>query len=313
VSQRTRVHRPATLCRKATGAQYRKCLAWEEAGLISFPQPVPDALSRDQRRFEAMITLVLAKALCDRQLDGALLGFHRVEPSPDGIVLYPHTAMAKRLIRELLPRLDDEYEGQLRGVPGLRPRWQQGTIVLYDVTTSAQVRVIWRGCPPLVAVDLESPGVALWRHDVLDAEEATYRLRWTGEAYANPKRRSVVEAAARDWLLSRILRRLALVNQGASSHGFANTYSHVDDDLVVESCCGTDPAKSKRLLVRSGLATPPEDPLLAGLEGPRQGAGQINLGGRIGVTFRCLHDDECTLEPGRANAYIDQQRREWYS
>ena len=146
MSQRTRAHRPAVLCSKATGTRYRKCLAWEEAGLISFRQPVPDALSPEQRPFEAMIALVLAEALCDRQLDGALLGFHRVEPAPDGVSLYPHPAMADRVISELLPRLDDEYWSELRGVPGLRARWHQGTIVLYDLATSAQVHVIWPRC-----------------------------------------------------------------------------------------------------------------------------------------------------------------------
>ena len=212
MSQRTRAHRPALLCSKATGTRHRKCLAWEKAGLISFRQPVPDARSRDQRRFEAKIALVLAEALRDRQLDGALFGFHRVEPAPDGIGLYPHPAMANRVLRELLPRLDDEYYGELRGVPGLRPRWHQGTIILSDLMTTAQVYVIWPRRPPPVTADLESPGRALWRHGQMDAEEAVRRARWTGEAYDDPRRPFAAEAAARDWLLSRVLRRVALVN-----------------------------------------------------------------------------------------------------
>ena len=134
-----------------------------------------------------------------------------------------------------------------------------------------------------------------------------------GEAYNNPRRPLAAEAAARDWLLSRVVRRVALVNRGASPHGFANTYSHGDGDLIVESCCGTDPAEIKRLLCQSRMAESPEDPLLEALEAPRQGAGEISLGSHIGVTFRCLHDDECVLEPGRADAHIDKQRREWYS
>lgn len=311
MSQRTRAHRPATLCSKATGTRYRKCLAWEEAGLISFRQPVPDALSRDQRRLEAMITLVLAGALRDFQLDGALLGFHQVEPAPDGVGLYPHPAMANRVIGQLLPRLTDY--GELRGVPGLRARWHQGTIVLYDLTTSARVRVIWPRRLPPGAADLESPGRALWRHDRLDAEEAADRARWTGEAYTHLKRPSVAEATARDWLLSRVLRRVALVNRGSSPHGFANTYSHGYDDLIVESCCGTVPAEIKRLLCQSGMAVPPEDPALEALEAPWQSAGEISLGGHAGVTFRCLRDDECRLKPDRAYAHIDKLRREWYS
>jgi len=311
VSQRTRAHRPALLCSKATGTRHRKCLAWEKAGLISFRQPVPDARSRDQRRFEAKIALVLAEALRDRQLDGALFGFHRVEPAPDGIGLYPHPAMANRVLRELLPRLDDEYYGELRGVPGLRPRWHQGTIILSDLMTTAQVHVIWPRRPPPATADLESPGRALWRHGQMDAEEAVRRARWTGEAYGDPRRPFAAEAAARDWLLSRVLRRVALVSWGASPHGFANTYSH-GKDLVVESCCGTDPAEIKRLLCQSGMAVSPEDPLLEALEAPSQLTGQISLGGHIGVTFRCLNIDECVLEPGQADSQTENQH-EWYS
>ena len=241
MSQRTEPIGPAVFCRKATGTRYRKYLAWEEAGLICFRQPVADALSRGQRRFEAMIALVLAEALCDRQLDGALLGFHRVEPAPDGIGLYPHPAMANRVIRELLPRLDDEYYGELRGVPGLRARWHQGTIVLYDLTANAQVHVIWPRRPPPGAADLESPGRALWRHDRLDTKEAAGRARWTGEAYNNPRRPLAAEATARDSLLSRVLRRVALVNRGASPHGFATTYSHGQDLRAIVKTCGWEP------------------------------------------------------------------------
>ena len=314
MSQRTRAHRPALLCSKATGTRHRKCLAWEKAGLISFRQPVPDARSRDQRRLEAKIAPVLAEALRDRQLDGALLGFHRVEPAPDCISLYPHPAMANRVIRELLPRLDDEYYGDLRGVPGLRARWHRGKVILYDLTTNAQVHVIWPRRSPPVAVNLESPGHAIWRYDRLDTEEADGRAWWTGEAYSNPGRPSVAaEVAARDWLLSRVLRRVALVNRGASLHGFANTYSHDRGDLVVESCCGTDPSEVKRLLCQSGMAAPPEDPLLETLEASRQRAGEISLARHIRVTFRCMDYDECVLEPGRADAHIDKQLREWYS
>jgi len=202
---------------------------------------------------------------------------------------------------------------ELRGVPGLRARWHLGAVVLYDLMSHARVHVIWPRHSPPGAADLESPGRALWRHGQLDTEEVTDRARWTGETYSNSRRPLAAEAAARDWLLSRVLRRVALVNRGASPHGFANTYSHNDHDLIVESCCGTDPAKIKRLLSQSGLAEPPEDPSLEVLDAPREVGGEIGLASRIWVTFRCLDDDECTLEPGRAEAHIDKQRREWYS
>lgn len=312
MSPQNKAHRPAVICSRATGANQRKCRAWEEAGLISSRQPVPDAVDRDQRQFEAMIAMELARTLCDRQLDGALLGFRRVEPAPEGIGLYPHPTMANRMISELMPRLS-EYDSGVRGVPGLRARWHDGTIILYDLMTSAQVYVIWPRRSPPSASDLESSGRALWHHDGLDAEEAGDRARWTGEAYSNPKVPFAAEAAARDWLLSRVLRRVALVNRGASQHGLANTYTHNDQDLIVESCCGTDPAEIKRLLCQSKMAAPPDDPLLEALEAPSQGSGEISLGGHIGVTFRCLRYQECALDPGRVDAYLDNQLREWYS
>lgn len=311
MSHRTQAHRPATVCHRATGTQYRECLAWEEAELISSRQPVPDAVSPDQRRFEAMIVLVLARALRDFQLDGALLGFQQAEPAPDGIGLHPHDVMANRVIGELLPRLTDD--GELRGVPGLRARWHHGAIVLYDLTAGAQVRVIWPRRLPPAAADLESPGRALWRRDRLDPHEAAGRALWSGEAYSNPRRPAAAEAAARDWLLSRLLRRVALVNRGASAHGYANTYSHGDEDLIIESCCGTDPAEIKRLLSQSKMDEPPQDPVIQALEAPWQGAGEISLGGHSSVTFRCWRDDKCRPEPGREYAHIDKLRREWYS
>ena len=298
---------------KATGARWPECQALDKAGLIPSPL-VPDALNPDQRRFEAMIVLVLAKALSDRQLDRALLGFRRVTPTPHGISLDPHPVMANRVLRELLPRLDDEHYGELRGVPGLRARWHQGTIVLHDLSTTAEVHVIWPRRHRPAAADLESPGRALWRLDRLDAEEAHDRKRWSQEAYRKSRQRWAAEAAARDWLMSRVLRLVALLNQGASPHGYANTYSHGNKDLIVESCCRTDPAKIKRLMRKSEMAVSPKDPLLEALEAPEDGAGQISLRGRIGVTFRCLRDDGCASESGRMlEADIAEQRREWYS
>ena len=120
----------------------------------------------------------------------------------------------------------------------------------------------------------------------------------------------MAQAAARDWLLSRVLRRVALVNLGASPHGFANTYSHIDHDLIVESCCGTHPAKMKRLMSQSGMAVPPEDSLLEALEAPLPGTGEISLASRVGVTFRCLQDEEYTQGE---DGYVAKPRHEWYS
>lgn len=314
MSQRNRNHRAATLCSKATGTRYRKCLEWEEAGLISVRQPVPDAAGPDQRRFEAMIVLTLAEALRDSQLDGALLGIDRVEPGPLGIRLYPHPDMAKRVVRELLPRVVSEERGEILGVPGLRLRWQHGAFVLFDLTTGAQAHLIWpRRVLPLAA-DLEAGGRALWQHGRLGGEEEHDRVRWTGEIFGEEERRRLTaDMPVRDWAMSRILRRIALVNQGSSPHGFANTYSHFQMDLIIESCCGTDPAESKRLLLQSGMTVAPSDPLRESLTPSSDGEGWVGLSGHIGVAFRCREADRRERPHDVSQELIDRVRREWYS
>lgn len=312
MSQRNRNHRAATLCSKATGTRYRKCLAWENKGLISVRQPVPDAVSHDQCRFEAMIALTLAEAFRDSQLDGALLGLNRVEPRLHGIELYPHPDMAKRLVRQLLPRLVGDDDGDFQGVPGLRPSWQRDAVTLRDLASSAQARVIWpEGAPPPEA-DFKLTDRELWRRGPMDDEEERDRDRWTG-LYEGRRFRSSAELGVRDMAMSRILRRVALVNRGASPHGFANTYSHSRRDLIIESCCGTDPEESKRLLVQSGIADPVEDPLFGLLEPSVESEGPIDFGDSVCVTFRCRGVDKRIGAHDVPEELIDQLRREWYS
>ncbi|WP_406355393.1 hypothetical protein [Streptomyces sp. NBC_00658] len=93
----------------------------------------------------------------------------------------------------------------------------------------------------------------LWRSaealDPLEEEELRF---WNMEP--SSRRKEVIE---RNWLLSRILRRSAIVNLAGNSHGWANTYTHSYEDVVIEWCCGEDPQYLKSKLLRSGLVVPP--------------------------------------------------------
>ncbi|AEN09536.1 MULTISPECIES: hypothetical protein [unclassified Streptomyces] len=200
---------------------------------VRLPQPIADASEPRQRRLEAHMAHVLASRFQDRQLNGALLGVQGAQTAPGHLGLTVEPTMADEVLRELLPRLDDSYGG-LRGVPGLRVRPVDGGIVLQDSSGSARVFAetsdgrAWR-LP--TAEEGETP---LWTRPLgdLSSEEHEEAEGWAG---AWP---TVPDAAVRDLMLSRVLRRPGLVNRASAPHGFANCYTHHSGDLVIEWCCG---------------------------------------------------------------------------
>ncbi|MGY0018661.1 hypothetical protein ACVHNB_06700 [Streptomyces sp. YJ-C3] len=256
----------AELCVEATGWREVECLKWAEQGFISHAFPIPDASSAQQRHLEAFVVHVLADALRDGQLDSAVFGVTRLVPLPSFPVLYLHAGMADVVVSEVLPRYEAGYGG-IRGVPGLRPSPSpQGGLELRLVGTGARIRLVsedesWR---PELPGDV-APGEAradgeddqevrqLWRSakrmDPLEEEELRF---WNMEPFTHRK-----EAIERNWLLSRLLRRSAIVNLAGKSHGWANTYTHAYEDIVVEWCCGEDPDHVKSKLFSSGLVNPP--------------------------------------------------------
>ncbi|MET9292891.1 hypothetical protein [Streptomyces sp. NPDC003077] len=256
----------AELCADATGWQKEDCLKWAEQGFISAALPVPDASSAQQRHLEAFVVHVLANALRDVQLDSAVFGMTRLVPLPSFPVFYLHPDMADAVVSAVLPRFSASHGG-IKGVPGMRPSFPpEGGLDLRLVGTKARIRFMseradWR---PTLPEDV-APGDRtdngeddqevrqLWRSEknltALEAEELTY---WNmGDS---SRRRNAIE---RDWLLSRILRRVAIANLAGTSHGWANTYTHGYEDVVIEWCCGEDPQYVKSKLLRSGLVTPP--------------------------------------------------------
>lgn len=243
---RNRLHRPAAWCSRLTGALYTRCLAWEQQGLISRHNPVPDAGTPAQRNFEALIFNKLANELRDRQLDRAIVGVVAVIPARDEITLCLHEVMAERVWWSLLPRYNTESE-EILGVPGLRIHEDGGCgVVLRDLWSHARVRV---GQSPRCLPELHSQEHALWASEKRLHEEEAWRRTFEDD---HP-------IAGCDWLLSRLLRRPLLLSKAASGYGWANSYTPAGGVLTVESCCTEQPAALAEKFRKSGLTRLPDD------------------------------------------------------
>ncbi len=269
-------YRSAIACYRLTGTGHEHGVAWEKQGLISPYHPVPDARTADQRSFEALIVNVLANALSDRQV-GAAFGIAGVFPAPDYVTVRLHPVMASRVLWELLPRYDSAYGG-IRGVPGMRMERRDGRIVLRDLLSQARVHVVRPGDPRSMMHTLIPPEQPLWTdgNRRLHDDETQDRAYWAAE---RGRLVSPEQAAGRDWLLSRMLRRPHLVNTTCRAHGWANTYTHGDEDLVVEYCCDDAPADLARRLRDSGMTAWPDDPRLGPRQAPEPGdQGSLLLG-----------------------------------
>ncbi|MFF4424623.1 hypothetical protein ACFY04_28245 [Streptomyces sp. NPDC001549] len=273
-------HRVATICREATGLPHRTCLGWAEAGLITRHQPVPDGADPAQRAFEAMVALTAGEALRDGQLDGAVFGVVAAVPSAGGLALRLHERMARRVVTELLPRLDEAYGG-LRGVPGLRITTDREGLALRDAAGVGTIRL--QGVPGSWRLPDDGDGLRYVGRTAGRGPHAAEREelhRWTGTALAGP------DPASRDHLLSRLLRRPALINRTGNAHGWVNSYRHQYQDLVLEWCCAPGAPAMEQALRRSGLAALPEG-APPGPGTPAVRPGVIGLG-RAEVTVRCV-------------------------
>ncbi|MFF4157508.1 hypothetical protein [Streptomyces sp. NPDC001678] len=244
--------RAAKACAGATGVPLGRCRKWAREGLISPHQPVPDASSAPQRQLEAFAANTLANTFRDHQLDGSVLGVVKAEPSSDSLDLQLHPVMANHVIAALLPRVDWEYGG-LEGVPGLRPRDRAGQLVLEDVSGRAALRITQPAGERLRLPQGRRGELAMWRKSPrrLHGSEEPDLSSW--QSGSRQRERSF----ARDYLLSRMLRRPRLLNRAAKAHGFANSYTHGYSDLVVEWCCAASVEEMASLLRRSGLTAQP--------------------------------------------------------
>ncbi|MFF3211592.1 hypothetical protein ACFYYB_13155 [Streptomyces sp. NPDC002886] len=282
-------HRIATICSRATGLPLNVCHQWAASGLITRAQPVPDAVDVEQRAFEAQLVLVLADRLRHEQVDGALLGFTRVDPAPGRLSLKLHPAMADRVVAELLPRIDARYGG-MRGVAGLRLMGSPGLWRLSRLASDVHIRLL-HPHPAWTPILPE------------DDKEVTYLWR------RNPRRLHGIEARLpergwgeeRDWLLSRLLRRNMLVNQAGAAHGWANTYTTGSRGVVIEWCCAISRDHMARRLVRSGLTAVP--PGMPGGQPPDHEHlaryGQLHLGEALVTVRQGSCPEQRPVSPGR--------------
>ncbi|MEU7728293.1 hypothetical protein AB0B78_24110 [Streptomyces sp. NPDC040724] len=292
-------HRVATICREATGLPHRTCLDWAEAGLITRHRPVPDAARPAQRAFEARVALIAGDALRDGQLDGAVFGVVAAVPTAGGLSLRLHERMARRVVTELLPRLDEGYGG-LRGVPGLRISSDRQGLALRDAAGGGFIRI--QGAPGPWRLPDDGDGLRYVGRIALRAPHAAEQdelHRWTRTAMAGP------DPASRDHLLSRLLRRPGLVNRTGNAHGWVNSYCHQYQDLVLEWCCAPGAPAMEQRLRRSGLAAPPE----GAPPEPEVAAGRpgvIRLG-RAEVTVRCMDFAHADGEIAEITASIERR------
>ncbi|MFF3456301.1 hypothetical protein ACFYXH_18625 [Streptomyces sp. NPDC002730] len=121
----------------------------------------------------------------------------------------------------------------------MRPRalaraWSFGGIVLHDALSSARISVTCADGHAWRLPKARDGETLLWKRarGSLSRDEREEAEEW---AESIP---SVVDVPVRDLVLSRLLRRPALVNRAAEPHGFANCYTHHSGDLVIEWCCG---------------------------------------------------------------------------
>ncbi|MBT2472486.1 hypothetical protein J7E97_32705 [Streptomyces sp. ISL-66] len=264
--------RVAELCSEATGVPYRTTRAWAAEGWITRRQPVPDAVSPEQRAFEAGMVTALAGTGRER-FDGTPLGFTAALPWGDDLLLRLDAHTADQVLARLLPRIDGR-RGALHGVPGLRLTPQGGQWVLSPLQGGARVRLA-HPCPDWQP-QLPEHGdgvIQLWRRNRhrLHAVEAAN----TGEQ----GRGGAPGSLAQDWLFSRMLRRPAIMGAGVCGHDSVSTYTYTDRsrDLCIDWCCAWRHSEVERQLRRSGLTAPPPD--LAEEENPSRASGLIAMGG----------------------------------
>lgn len=220
--------RAAKAFARATGGRHTEGLNLARTGAISPEFPVPDAATPEQRQLEARFLHAVAKITRDKQLDGALFGVTAVRPMPSSLLLMLHPTMQRRVITELLPRLN--VEGLVAGLAGLRCAFDGGQLALCDAYTDARIVVAsWDGALPRRARDADN---ATPLTGPLHGAEADEIRDWSAPW------RSSSDGADRDSLFSQLLRRPRLLNAAGAAHGLANTFTHHRFDLVIEYCCG---------------------------------------------------------------------------
>lgn len=299
----------------------------ERAGRSRRARPVPDAISRDQARFEAMAVSALAAGFRDRQprltdgeghpINGATLGITRVDLHADRPICFVHPLMAGRVLWALLPEYD-EAEGDLRGVPGARPKRARGHLVLTDLFSDAaiELRRDDERNPSLPPPRSHADEPRDWQHGSahdFELQEREDREAATNYSLGRPARPEAF--AARDRLLSRLLRRPLILNRCASkAHGAVNTYTH-GGDLVIEWCCDAAHRQVRDLLEPTGMIDAQEMAWASRSNANGRGDSAIEYTresqSRPGVTLLTFRSGQTCPNPALFERFQDELRR-WY-
>jgi hypothetical protein len=239
----------------ATGMGYKQCRLVELDKRSWWRLPVPDPVSPEQARFEAIAVKALAVELGDRQVGGAVLGVEGVDLQSDRLICWLHPVMARRVVSTLLPRFDHEHGG-IEGIPGARPKIVDGNLRLADLFSDASLELrVRRSRQPLVPLTDPGSGVRpLWRLPGPTVEEVEERAWWGSDrnlGLGNPAEPGVFET--RDLLFSRLLRRPGITNRVAHTHGLVNSFTH-GENVILEWCCGASAEQISKLLDESGLS-----------------------------------------------------------
>lgn len=321
MSTKSRHYHPATRCSEATGMSYERCTVWQRDGRISVGQPVPDGGSPGQRSFEARIAHRLAETVRDRQIGHAVLGITKVEPWPNRLVLHLDSAMAWRVMAGLLSADGDDG---LRGVPGLRPHVIDGDVLLRHIGTGAEVMLAGRASELPYSLRAASAHARVRTPDEpMGEDEQAEQVAWDTTGVG---RRAVRFSEARDYLLSRVLRRPLVINRAGLIHNQVNTYSHGDDDLVVQWCCGTLVGQLAETFLASGLCSIPSVRGTAWRRTTRQdlvkeypdrtialrlGPAQVTLMSAAVAGTESCRDDDIDFAAYRAKG--EARARKWYA
>jgi hypothetical protein len=135
-------HQTAKMTRKLTGMPHGRALHMARTGTTEPHQPVPDALTADQRAFESRLAFALIDAFPDYLQPHAFpWAIDTVRSDPASLDIFPAPAAAEHLLGALVPFHDRQYGG-LRGAAGARVTTAaDGWWILHDVDTTASVRI----------------------------------------------------------------------------------------------------------------------------------------------------------------------------
>ncbi|MEU5780120.1 hypothetical protein [Micromonospora lupini] len=288
MSRELRQKRTARRARLFSGLSYSRALQYARDGLITSDRPLPDAVDTRQQAFEAAVLHALVEGFPDsRQVPQGFLGIAAVRPRPADLTLHLDPEVAPAVLAALIPTYDHDYGG-LRGAPGFRLRrrgrgcWQAYSAA-HPSSTAVQIvareEVLADAYQAIADIDDgpqlgTGPGLTRAEQEELDFRE---RLAWVG---------------AGNLLLSRVLRRILLINLVGRSHGLVNLYCHHYAGLVFEWCCGPDVAWVAKELRDAGL--------LGDARTDTPEVADIRRSGRPSYTLELSHEAYVTLRRNQA-------------